>query len=427
MSAQRLTPLLVGACPTEWKQPYIEELTDLLTNGFVGTSLPHQTENSETGIRYLQGFNVRPNKLDLTRTTWVTHDFHAKNRKSQLREGDVLVVQSGHIGTAAVVSKEAAGSNCHAVIICRFNPEIVDPDFASQYLNSSIGQARLRGLHVGSSLPHINTSELGRFKLPLPPLHEQRKLAELWVTWDTAIQKAEQLIAAKERYYSGLIGRLINGRSKSEAWRHVSIRDIADRVQRQGDGGDYPLLTISSASGFIRQEERYSRYMAGESAKTYTLLRAGEFSYNKGNSKRYEFGCVFQLQNYNAALVPSVYVSFRLHDSICAAYMRHLFVADYLKPQLRALVKTGVRNNGLLNISPDEFLSAKIPLPPLDQQIKIAQALDAASEDIDLLKRQLSALRVQKRGLMQKLLTGQWRLKVDRIDATTMTKEISHG
>lgn len=162
--------------------------------------------------------------------------------------------------------------------------------------------------------------------------------------------------------------------------------------------------------------------MAGESAKTYTLLRAGEFSYNKGNSKRYEFGCVFQLQNYDAALVPSVYVSFRLHDSVCSAFMRHLFIADYLKPQLRALVKTGVRNNGLLNISPDEFLSTIVPLPPLDQQTQIAKALDAASAEIDLLKRQLAALRVQKRGLMQKLLTGQWRMPVPE-----SVKESTHG
>lgn len=92
--------------------------------------------------------------------------------------------------------------------------------------------------------------------------------------------------------------------------------------------------------------------------------------------------------------------------------MRHLFAADYLKPQLRALVKTGVRNNGLLNISPDEFLSTTVPLPPADRQTQIAKVLDAASADIDLLKRQLAALRVQKRVVMQKLLTGQWRLPV---------------
>ena len=240
MSAERLTPLLVGPCPAEWQQPYIDEVTDLLTNGFVGPSLPHQTENHETGIRYLQGFNVRPNKLDLTRTTWVTHDFHSKNRKSQLREGDVLVVQSGHIGTAAVVPEEAAGSNCHAVIICRFKAGIVDPDFASQYLNSQIGQSRLRGLHVGSSLSHINTSELGRFKLPLPPLREQRKLVELWGTWDTAIQKTEQLIAAKERHYSHELSRLISWGQHPRG--HVGT--FAEEVSARNRGGNEPPVPI---------------------------------------------------------------------------------------------------------------------------------------------------------------------------------------
>lgn len=253
MSKARLTPLLLGPCPAEWKQLYIDEITDLLTNGFVGTSLPHQTENCETGIRYLQGFNVRPNKLDLARTTWVTHDFHAKNRKSQLREGDVLVVQSGHIGTAAVVTDEAAGSNCHAVIICRFKPRIVDPIFASQYLNSQIGQARLRGLHVGSSLPHINTSELGRFKLPLPPLHEQRKLAQLWVTWDTAIQKTEQLIAAKERSTKALMKRVFGKCS----YPRCRLSEFTRRVTRKNVGGDGHPLTISGVDGLARFAHRF--------------------------------------------------------------------------------------------------------------------------------------------------------------------------
>ena len=184
-------------------------------------------------------------------------------------------------------------------------------------------------------------------------------------------------------------------------------------MQRQSDGADYPLLTISSASGFVRQEDKYSRYMAGESAKTYTLLKRGEFAYNKGNSLRYEFGCVYPLQGYDAALVPSIYVSFRLREGVSPTYLQHVFAADYLKPQLRALVKTGVRNNGLLNIRPDEFMGTSVPLPPLAVQQRIAAVLDEARDEIRLLARKLEALREQKRGLMQKLLTGKWRVPID--------------
>ena len=327
------------------------------------------------------------------------YDFPEHKRKA------VTVVGRGAgLGTAFVRDR---GFGAIGRLLVLLPNENVDPCYLAEYINDKIE------FYVESSgIPQLTGQQCAGYKILLPSISEQRLIASALTSWNTASQLTEQLIAAKERHYSGLIGRLINGRSKSEAWQYVSIRDIADRVQRQGDGGDYPLLTISSASGFIRQEDRYSRYMAGKSAKTYTLLRAGEFSYNKGNSKRYEFGCVFQLQNHDAALVPSVYVSFKLHDSVCPSYMRHLFEADYLKPQLRALVKTGVRNNGLLNIRPDEFMGAKVPLPPFENQLQIANYLDAASAEIDLLKQQLAVLRTQKRGLMQKLLTGQWRLPI---------------
>ncbi len=284
-------------------------------------------------------------------------------------------------------------------------------DFLVEYLES----LKYERYNTGTTQPKLNREICAGIPVLVPPVDQQRKIAELAVTWNSAIEKTEQLIAAKKRYFSGLVRKLIIDRANSEAsWKQEPIREIADRIQRQTDGDSYPLLTISSASGFVRQEEKYSRYMAGESAKTYTLLRAGEFAYNKGNSLRYEFGCIFQLQDYEAALVPSVYVSFRLHDSVCASYVRHLFAADYLKPQLRALVKTGVRNNGLLNIRPDEFMGTTVPLPPLEEQERISRVLDAAQQEIVLLNKQLIALRNQKRGLMQKLLTGQWRVNVPK-------------
>jgi type I restriction enzyme S subunit len=405
----------VGECPADWELPFIGELTDLLTNGYVGPSLPHQVDGPANGVRYLQGFNVRPNRLDMTRATWVGSDFHQCNAKSQLKTGDLLIVQSGHIGTAAVVPESAAGSNCHALIIARFRKDEFNPEFAAQYINSEIGQARLRGLAVGSSLPHINMSEIGEFRIPKPTLEEQNAIVDLARAWDTAIEKTEKLIFAKERRHAALVSDLLVKRSK--ALPKVRIRDIAERVQRKSDGGEFPLLTISSAAGFVRQEDKYSRYMAGESAKTYTLLRAGEFAYNKGNSLRYEFGCVFQLQGYSEALVPSVYVSFKLNEEVCHSFMRHLFAADYLKPQLGALVKTGVRNNGLLNISPEEFLGAKVPLPTYRTQEQIARILDASERDTLGLRKQLAAIQAQKRGLMRQLLTGRWRMKPSKAKA----------
>ena len=194
-------------------------------------------------------------------------------------------------------------------------------------------------------------------------------------------------------------------------WKHSRISDIAKRNQLKSNGDELPILTISSASGFVLQEEKYSRSMAGESVKSYILLRKGEFAYNKGNSLRYQFGCIFKLKEYDEALVPHVYVCFKLNSGIDSEYIEHLFHADHLKRQLGRIVKSGVRNNGLLNIKPDEFMNVTVPIPPFDQQKQFASILNTAGQEIDFLKKQADAFRKQKRGLMQKLLTGRWRVK----------------
>lgn len=157
--------------------------------------------------------------------------------------------------------------------------------------------------------------------------------------------------------------------------------------------------------------------MAGESVKNYILLRKGEFSYNKGNSKTYEFGCVFDLDRYETGLVLHVYVCFKLNQGLSHRYFKHLFEADYLKPQLGSLVNTGVRNNGLLNIKPSEFMATKVPVPCFDEQERIADVLHTSSDIIQKLQQKLDALKQEKKALMQQLLTGKRRVKFENKEA----------
>ena len=216
----------------------------------------------------------------------------------------------------------------------------------------------------------------------------------------------QQLLTGKKRLLDE------NGVRFTGEWQFKSISQISKRIQRKSDGEDHPILTISSLSGFVRQDERYSRYMAGESVKNYILLKKGEFAYNKGNSKTYEFGCIFDLDSYKSGLVPHVYVCFKLHQGLSHRYFKYLFEADYLKPQLGALVNTGVRNNGLLNIKPSEFMNTKVPVPSFDEQEQIADVLHASSETINKLQLKLDALKQEKKALMQQLLTGKRRVLV---------------
>ncbi|MDD3761187.1 MAG: restriction endonuclease subunit S [Acidithiobacillus sp.] len=402
MTQSRLTPLLVGQCPNDWKQVFINEVTELLTNGYVGPSLPYQTEDSENGVRYLQGFNVRPNKIDFTNATWVTKEFHERNAKSCLREGDLLVVQSGHIGTAAVVPENAVGSNCHALIISRFNQDKVDPHFVSQYINSEIGQARLRGLEVGSSMLHINTSELGRFILPLPPIGEQRRLAEILRLWDSAIEKTEQLIAGQERHYGYELSRLIS--RGPHPHRHVGA--FAKEVSERNRGGNEArVLSVTNSRGFVLPEDQFERRVASADLSNYKVVHRGQYAYNPS---RINVGSIARLDGWDDGVLSPMYVVFQLNENVNSDYFLHWLNSHEARQRIKKSAQGSVRET----VSFSEFAAITIPLPDTNSQSAIARYLNVLREEIDLLGKSVAALKTQKRGLMQKLLTGHWRLPI---------------
>lgn len=263
---------------------------------------------------------------------------------------------------------------------------------------------------AGHGTGRLDTEQLKRFQMNCPPHREQRAIAEVLCSWNAAIAKTEKLLANSHVQKQAIMQQLLS--HSEEQVDQFCLSEIADRVQRGSDGAEHPILMISSGSGFVQQNEKYSRFMAGKSLNDYILLKRGEFAYNKGNSKLYEFGCVFPLENYDTGLVPHVYVCFRLDERCHPDYFKFLFEADYLHDQLGALVNTGVRNNGLLNIRPADFMNVTVPVPPLARQRYIADVLTTASKQTRLLQKDLDALRLQKRALMADLLTGKRRVRM---------------
>lgn len=290
--------------------------------------------------------------------------------------------------------------------------DFAHPDFIVAYLNTGVGKKSVQSLAVGStSVAAIYWKDLGKLKVPLPPLTEQRKIAEILRTWDEAIEKLEALRAAKRDRLTGLTQKLLGiGGAFPDRWKQCPLSTISTRVRRQNGGGDHPVMTISAKSGFRLQSDKFSRDIAGSSVDRYIVLHDGEFAYNKGNSLTAPYGCIFPLDR-PTALVPFVYFCFALKTGLDREFFAHLFAAGALNHQLSRLINSGVRNDGLLNLSPEDFFGCKLPVPPAEEQSAIATALTAAKQEIGLLETELEALTRQKRGLMQKLLTGEWRVR----------------
>lgn len=302
-----------------------------------------------------------------------------------------------------------------------FPAKNVDRDWLYLALRYVTDRIETKAHGFKATLVHVKKSEIDEYEILVPTLPEQRQIAEVLATWDRAIETVEALIANASAQKAALMQSILTGKLRlpgfAGEWAHQKISAISNRVNARNDGTSLPVLTISSTAGFVRQDEKYSRFMAGKSVESYIMLREGEFAYNKGNSKTYEFGCVLDLEGYKCGLVPHVYVCFKLKPGYSHRFYKALFEADYLAPQLGRLVNTGVRNNGLLNITPAQFLGTSVPVPPLPEQEAIAAVMEAASGSVKALKSQLTALRQEKSALMQQLLTGKRRVKVVEIEA----------
>jgi type I restriction enzyme, S subunit len=211
-------------------------------------------------------------------------------------------------------------------------------------------------------------------------------------------------------------------------WRIVRMSDVFSRVLRKIDTDNLPVLTISAKIGFMTQEERYSRFMAGESLKRYIQLHRGEFAYNKGNSQTFPHGCVYPLNGYDKAAVPHVYFCFRSHLPVYEDFFAYYFASGALNEQLARINNTGVRNNGLLNISAEQFFTMEIPLPPFDEQRRIAAVLRSVDDAMDAAQAVSHLTRTVRQTLLQELLVrgiGHKRFKPTQIGNIPATWELT--
>ena len=189
---------------------------------------------------------------------------------------------------------------------------------------------------------------------------------------------------------------------KTIAWEQRRLKDISKRIQGNDGRMDLPTLTISAGNGWMRQEDRFSANIAGNEQKNYSLLKKGDLSYNHGNSKLAKYGAVFELTDYSEALVPRVYHSFRMIKG-SSVFIDYLFKTGRPNSELRKLISSGARMDGLLNISYEDFNNITLFIPDEDEQFNIGAFFRQLDSLITLHQRKLDDLKLLKKGLLQKM------------------------
>ena len=248
-------------------------------------------------------------------------------------------------------------------------------------------------------------------KIVLPPLLEQQKIAAILTTQDKIIELKEKLLAEKQQQKKYLMQQLLTGKKRlpgfSGEWSMQPLSQLSKAITKKTADEQYEVLSISAGIGFVNQCEKFGKQIAGEQYKNYIVISRGDFSYNKGNSKKYPQGCIYPLESRECAAVPNVFISFTMQKNKCFwKYYKYLFENGWLNKQLYRLINSGVRNDGLLNLSDKEFFNCFVPAPPFNEQTAIAEILSTADHEIGLLQKDIEQEKQKKKALMQLLLTG---------------------
>ena len=171
-------------------------------------------------------------------------------------------------------------------------------------------------------------------------------------------------------------------------------------MNRTDPKSNAPIMMLSAGNGFIMQSEKYSRDNAGQSLKKYILLKQGELAYNHGASKAKQFGCCYELTEPEAR-IPYVYHCFKINDHEYTPFIAMALNNAKMDRQLKRLVSSSVRMDGLLNISFEDYMSVTLHLPSSTEQKHIADFLKKIDERIAAQEKLLASLKKYKRGLLR--------------------------
>lgn len=337
-------------------------------------------------------------------------------------KGSLVVTIAANIGDVAKVDFDFACPD--SLVVVRAN-EGVNSDWLQYSLESK--KEHLDSLAPQNAQKNINLEVLRPLAIDVPPLEVQQRIADALATWDAAIQKTEQLIAAKESRHRLLSGRLLWGVTRfgkrqdvglkslhwfstASDWPVLSIGEIAHEVSDLNRAAEkMPVLSCTKHDGLVDSLGYFKKRVFSHDTSTYKVVRRGQFAYA---TNHIEEGSIGYQNVVPAGLVSPIYTVFQTDAaSVDDGYLYKLLKTEKMRQLFEAHTNASVDRRGSLRWK--DFARIHIPLPPLEEQRSIGAVLDTAKREIDLLRSEVAALKTQKRGLMQKLLTGEWRLRMD--------------
>lgn len=395
--------------PSDWEVKKLGKL------GNVVSGLTYSPDDicEETGVLVLRSSNVQGGRVTFDDNVFVKVNAGNFN---PVKKSDILIcVRNGSkslIGKCALINEDADGKAFGAFMA------IFRGDYNEYLIHVFNTDIYNREIHrnLGATINSINGSDLKEFKIPLPPLPEQKAIARVLSTADSAIHTTEKLIAQKQQRKKWLIQNLLTGKKRLNGfegeWNLVQISELFTPVDRYVEWNEnelYNLISIRRRNGGVFFREPLFGYQIG--VKKLKTVANNDFVVSKRQASHGAWAVIDQV--YDQSKVSGEYDTLEISDL-------SLLSVDFWKWYCQIPILTHYANvdSDGVHIEKsifdyDLFKRRKVFIPSsIKEQIAIAQILQSVDKEISLLKAKAEKLREQKKGLMQQLLTGKVRLNV---------------
>lgn len=373
------------------------------------------------GVPFVQSRDVGGQiRLDILQKT--SPKIAEQYRRSRIAPRDILFSLRGNIGQSSLAPPELDGANiARGVARIRVGPSN-DPEFIRYALQSPSLQRLIARNANGSTFREISIDELRKLSVPNVPLRKQRKIVEILRTWDEALEKLNALRATKKSRLGALRASVLFGNIRLSGHRcnwetkrlGAALYELNTRNMALELGRDI-VMGVTKIEGLVPMREQT---IAGDISR-YKRLPPRAFAYNP---MRINVGSIAMNKRHKEVLVSPDYVVFACNpDGLNPNYLEHLRETSWWTHYVNSGGSGSVRQRTYY----DDLAALRLPLPELHEQKAIVAVLDTARDDLLATEREIEARIRQKRGLMQKLLTGEWQVPLHPTDASPATQEMA--
>ena len=370
----------------------------------------------DKGAKWLKIADVGIQEMTPSSLSYLPHEFLEKYPQFIVSKDDYVIALTRPILNKKLKIAKVGNSYDGALLnqrVAKIQTNENDLGFIYSLLQKSKTVEELENSISGTDPPNLSLNDVKDIRLGFPSIEEQTKIASFLSAVDEKINQLTQKHQLLSQYKQGMMQKLFSQQIRFKAddgsefgeWESKKISDLFYEVRNKVADRDIETYSITAGKGFVSQADKFGRDISGKQNSNYIVIKPNDFSYNKGNSKTYKYGCVYLNElNYDIA-VPNVFISFRSKklNLVHEKFYSKLFEFHYLDRYLRLLISSSARMDGLLNVSKDSFFEIKLPYPCLEEQTKIANFLSAIDQKIDVVSEQLEQAKLWKKGLLQQM------------------------